>query len=332
MVDHHLDQKRFSLPHPKTLSRRFHIIMGKGGVGKSTVAMTLGLHYTRLGLRTLICEVDDREMMSHAFGVPPSRSEVRSLTDKLSVVSIDTQAALSEYGALKLRIKALASLLTENPLTRALISIVPGVADLIALGKAFNHERERDPEHPHLPRWDRVIIDAPSTGHGLTFLRLPLVIKEVVPSGNMRREADDMWSLISDLERTCIHVVSAPEDLPLQEAKELWLALKQDLGVQPQTLWFNHLESAPFDTKDWEEVRRQLSADQSTLWLYNLLSRRQVLGERQIEELRVLDSLQGARAYIPHFSVQSLSLLREAIAYALEAQSDHSSEQEERSP
>ena len=312
-----------SLPDPALLERRFHIVMGKGGVGKSAVAMTLGLHFSNLGLRTLICEVDDREMLSHAFEVSPSDSEVRRLTDHLSVVSIDTQSALSEYGALKLKIKTLASLLTKNPLTRALVSIVPGVADLIALGKAFNHEREADPIDSARPKWDRVIIDAPSTGHGLTFLRLPLVIKEVVPSGNMRTEADDMWSLISSVHRCCIHVVSAPEDLALQEASELWSSLEQDLGLKAQALWFNRIERSPFTSNEWSRLPPLLADSKTPRWLQEVLSRRQNLGQRQQEKLNTLDGLSASRAYIPHFAVQSHALLRESIAYALEALHSH---------
>ena len=310
---------QLSLPDESLLTRRFHIVMGKGGVGKSAVAMTLGLHFSKLGLRTLICEVDDREMLSYAFGVPPSDSEVRTLTEHLSVVSIDTQSALSEYGALRLKIKTLASLLTRNPLTRALVSIVPGVADLIALGKAFNHERERDPLDPDRPQWDRVIIDAPSTGHGLTFLRLPLVIKEVVPSGNMRSEADDMWALISNPDRSCIHVVSAPEDLALQEASELWRSLEQDLGVKAQALWFNKLERSPFNDEEWSSLQSFLIEPRTPTWLSDALSRRQQLGECQLEKLNTLSGLNASRAYIPHFAVQSHALLRESIAYSLEA-------------
>ena len=297
--------------------------MGKGGVGKSAVAMTLGLHFSNQGLRTLICEVDDREMLSHAFKVAPSDSEVRSLTEHLAVVSIDTQSALSEYGALKLKIKTLASLLAKNPLTRALVSIVPGVADLIALGKAFNHERERDPSPPYRHRWDRVIIDAPSTGHGLTFLRLPLVIKEVVPSGNMRSEADDMWALLSNPQRCCIHVVSAPEDLALQEASELWESLEKDLGLSAQALWFNKLERSPFSDQEWARLSDVLKDPETPRWLSDALSRRQGLGTRQLEKLNTLKDLNASRAYIPHFAVQSHALLRESIAYALEAMRSH---------
>ena len=310
----------FILPPEHIQKRRFHIVTGKGGVGKSTVSMALGLAFAQRGLRTLICEIDHREMMTQAFGVPPSHSAIRSLNEYLSVVSIDTQSALSEYGTLKLKIKALSSLLTENPLTRALVALVPGAADLIALGKAFNHERERD-QHGYI--WDRIILDAPSTGHGLTFIRLPQVIRDVVPSGNMRKEADDMWALFSDLTRTAIHVVTTPEDLPTQEALELWKALSEDVGLTPQSLWINMSERLPFTEQAWSTIVKSrkeksdtaLKGTQSAIFY---LERRQSDILSHIQYLDRLSDIQAPRAVIPKLPVINPRALCDALSDQLQ--------------
>lgn len=308
--------RTLELPPAKVLEPRFHVITGKGGVGKSTIALTLGLVWAQKGLKTLICEVDDREMMTRAFEAEPSAAEVRELRPNLSVVSIDTQSALSEYGALKLKVRALAKLLTDNPLTQALISVVPGVGDLIALGKAFNHEREVD-QHGQ-PIWDRIIVDAPSTGHGLTFLRLPQVIREVVPSGNMRREADEMWSLLTDTQRTVIHVVTIPEELPVQETLELYQALDRELGLNPQCLWINKIEQSPFSSDRWEEVQPYF--DQSSpSTLIRTLNRRQQRATEQLDAMSDLKRVSNIYATLPRFPERGPVSLKESIAYALEA-------------
>ena len=315
--------QHLKLPSRELLSRRFHVILGKGGVGKSTVAMTLGLTFAQQGLRTLICEVDDREMMSHAFNVAPSRAEIRQLRSNLFAVCIDTQSALSEYGALKLKVKALSKLLTENPLTRALVSIVPGVADLIALGKAFNHERERQPQAPNKYQWDRIIVDAPSTGHGLTFLKLPLVIKDVVPSGNMRKEADDMWTLLSDPQRCCLHLVSTAEEMPIQESRDLWTSLQNEMGLSAQSLWINKLSNALVSEASWIQIleyyQQQVQDHQTPSWLYKLFEQKQSLYDQQIQQINRLDGIKSERSFLPYFPTQTPNELRESIAYALEA-------------
>ena len=114
-------------------------------------------------------------------------------------------------------------------MVQSLVQFIPGVNDLLMLGKAFNHEREVDAAGR--PRWDRVIVDAPATGHGVTFFRLPRVIRDAVPTGNLHREASEMWGLLTDRARTAVHLVSIPEELPVQETKELRDRLRDDLGI-----------------------------------------------------------------------------------------------------
>jgi len=316
----HLNAYSITLPSEENLNRRFHLVTGKGGVGKSTISMALGMAFSQRGWRTLICEIDHREMMTQAFQVPPSQSEVRSLDDYLSVVSIDTQSALSEYGALKLKLKALSTLLTENPLTRALVSIVPGSADLIALGKAFNHERERD-RRGYV--WDRIIVDAPSTGHGLTFMRLPQVIRDVVPSGNIRGEADEMWALLSDQTRTLIHVVTVPEELPTQETLELWRALEDDVGLSPQVLWVNMCESPPFTDRSWTAIQQLRTSDPPQTAHMNprdplsYLEQRQGVIKSQYQHLAKLASIKADHAVCPRLRADEPFVLRASIEQAL---------------
>ena len=202
------------------LLRRFVIITGKGGVGKSAMAATLGLLSAQRGDKTLICELNAHERTPSLLGHKESGPKVTRLEENLWSVNINPQAAMQEYGLLKLKYKSVARLVFDNPMVGALIKFLPGVNDLLMLGKAFNHERETDDTGK--PVWDRVIVDAPASGHSLTFLTLPRVIMEAVPSGNMHRESADMWRLLSDPERSAIHIVSLPEELPVTETIELY--------------------------------------------------------------------------------------------------------------
>lgn len=310
-----MSRSSLQFPSEETLRRRFHLITGKGGVGKSAVTLALSLELARRGLRTLVCEVGESEMMTRAFEAAPSHSEIRELTPNLFAVSIRTQEALTEYGALKFKLKALSQLLSENPLTRALTALVPGVADLVAFGKAFNHERERDSRG--LPLWDRVIIDAPSTGHGLTFVRLPQLISEVVPAGNIRREADEMWGLVSDASRSAVHVVTLAEELPVQETLELWRAFESDLKITPQALWVNRLLT-PIEVDSESFISTHLD-DQSESTSSSLLRRRLSLHRQVIHaQNKALEALSVLK--IPQ--VAQIPMLRDDDH--LDLQGDHS--------
>ena len=226
------------------LLRRFTIVTGKGGVGKSTVVALLALLSTQRGLRTLVIELNSDGNAARFLGHEPSDGEVKSLENDLWTVNIRPPKALQEYGMMKLKFRTFYKLVFDNPLVRSLVQFIPGMNDLLMLGKAFNHERETDAlGHP---QWDTIIIDAPATGHGLTFFKFPKVIRDVVPAGNMHRETDEMWKLLIDRDRTQIHLVSIPEELPVQETIELHDALAHELGLPIGQIFLNRSPENPF--------------------------------------------------------------------------------------
>ena len=222
--------------------KRFTLITGKGGVGKSTLAAALALLSAQRGFRTLVCELNTHERVSRLLGHEPAGSNVTKLEENLWSVNINPAEAMQEYGLMKLKFRAFYRLVFENPLVGALVRFIPGINDLLMLGKAFNHERELDQNGQ--PVWDRIIIDAPATGHSLTFFTLPKVIMNAVPSGNMHQETHDMWDLLSDPNRSGIHLVSIPEELPIQETIELFTALTRDIQLPVSTIFLNQVPTA----------------------------------------------------------------------------------------
>ncbi|MGK0358036.1 MAG: anion-transporting ArsA/GET3 family ATPase [Bradymonadia bacterium] len=223
------------------LDRRFVLVTGKGGVGKSTVTALLARICVAQGHRTLVCELNTRERIPELFGHAPVGAVVTQIADGPSdrgglwSVNIKPEVAMEEYALMKLRFKTLYRLVFDNPLVQSAIRLVPGVNHLTMMGKAFNHEREMNGD---TPAWDRIIIDAPATGHGLTFFQLPKIIRDAVPAGNLHQEADDMWSLLTDPKRTAVHLVCLPEELPVQETLEFHDKLSA-LGLPLGALFVN---------------------------------------------------------------------------------------------
>jgi anion-transporting ArsA/GET3 family ATPase len=254
-----IDPSILTLPEEKILQKRFHVISGKGGVGKSMVSIILGMLFASRGLKTLICEVDSHEQLSTIFGKTASGGNCIALHEDLPSlygVNIQFQSALNEYAMMKLKFKTIHQLLLKNPLMKALVALVPGVQDLVSLGKAFHHEREQGPQGS---LWDRIIVDAPATGHGFTFLSLPKIIQQSVRGGNLRQEADAMWSLISNQKRCAIHLVSLPEEMSVQESLELEQALQNELELSIQHIWINRFPTLCFSKEEeaqWQVVKQ----------------------------------------------------------------------------
>ncbi len=252
-------------PHP--FDRRFLLVSGKGGVGKSTVTATLALRAARQGHKTLVMELNTQPRVAELLGHEAAGPEITCVERNLWLVNIDPSRALEEYAVMKLRFRALYKLAFENPVMQSLVRFVPGLNDLLMLGKAFNHERETDEEGA--PAWDRILIDAPATGHGITFFRLPKIIRDAVPAGNMHRETAEMWGLLTDPQRTAVHLVALPEELPVRETAELHAHLS-NLGLPLGHLFLNMVPPPLLDAAtraDFDRLRtRPADARLGLLW------------------------------------------------------------------
>ena len=306
-------------PHlSATLDSRFTVITGKGGVGKSTVAAALGQRFAAAGHRTLICELNTQERIAPLFGRPPSGSAVTAIAPHLYSVNIEPRAAMEEYAVMKLKLRTIYKLVFENPLVQRFVRFIPGMNDLLMLGKAFNHERERS--RSGRPVWDRIIVDAPATGHGISFLRLPRIIRDAVPAGNLHAEAAAMWSLVTDAKRTAVHLVCLPEELPVQETQQLHQTLRSELGVPLGALFLNMVPPPLLDAET-EALYRRLDppthAGAKVLWdLTAVREKREALAARYGEQLQALGlpMVTLPTQYSPTFDQAALGKLVQAIA------------------
>ena len=218
--------------NPRTFDRRFVIVSGKGGVGKSTVSAAIALAAARFGLRTCVLQLNSREAIAHYFDVPPVGFEPARLCDDLPLyaANLRPEDALREYGLMKLRFRALYRLVFENEVMRRLLRMVPGLNETVLLGKAWYMENELYDAEGN-PEWDLLVVDAPATGHGVSLLRLPETILGAVPVGPMAEDARQMRALLLDPRRTSFNVVTLPQELPVNEALELAEEARRSVGV-----------------------------------------------------------------------------------------------------
>jgi anion-transporting ArsA/GET3 family ATPase len=235
-----------------SLDKRFLVVAGKGGVGKSTVASALGLRAARAGRRTVIAELGARSSVPSLFGLERSSYEPIQIEENLFTLHIEPDPALREYALRKLKFETLFNLVFENDGVRRFLDVIPGMHELLLLGKAFDLERE---ESGGSPAWDSVIIDAPATGHGVSLLRLPQVILEVIEQGPMADEARRMRALLEDEQRTAMVIVTLLEEMPIRETVELYETATKTLQMPVGPVIANRV---------WPS---DLSPDEAARWL-----------------------------------------------------------------
>jgi anion-transporting ArsA/GET3 family ATPase len=208
--------------------KRFVLVTGKGGVGKTTVCAAEALALAARGKRVLVAMCNAKERLSGMLGCGPIGPTVIEAQPNIWAVNMLPEKALEEYGVLVLRSRALYKTLFDNAYVRTFLRAVPGMQEWAMLGKAWWHTTERLPDGSS--RYDVVILDAPATGHGLDMLRVPKVIIDVVPPGLLRRDAERAWALFRDGETSAIVLVTLPEEMPTTETIELAAALRE-LGL-----------------------------------------------------------------------------------------------------
>jgi len=242
--------------------KRLVFVTGKGGVGKTTVAAALGLAAASAGRRTIVCEVAQQERMSRVFrreGV--GYSETRLATD-LYAISIDPEHSMEEYLRSQVKPSALYPLLFENRLFQYFAAATPGMRELVTIGKVWELAQfER--RNPEAMPYDLVIVDAPSTGHGLGILRTPRTFRDVARVGPIRRQADKIDAFITDPDTTGFVAVALPEEMPVNETVEFERNLREEIGVELDAVVVNALYPERFTDPEAERIEQAAASNGS---------------------------------------------------------------------
>jgi anion-transporting ArsA/GET3 family ATPase len=242
---------------PSLLDKRLVFLTGKGGVGKTTVAASLGLLGARLGKRTIVCEVAEQERMSGAFKAEGVGHEEREIAPRLSAISIDPERAKAEWLKYQLHSGALAGLLGQSRIFHYLTAAAPGLSELVTMGKIWELAQLQRKAASSRP-YDLVIVDAPATGHGVAMLKAPRIFGDIARVGPIRRQADRIHDFIIDPRSTGVLVVALPEEMPVNETLEFGTRLDEQMGMAIDAIVVNAVYPERFAGG---EVQKIASAD-----------------------------------------------------------------------
>lgn len=246
--------------HGSIFDKRFHVIAGKGGVGKSTVAAAMAIAAARRGKKVLVAELAAKEKVPGLLGYEGTVGyKVTEVYPGVETINVTPAEALHEYGLIKLRFERLYRAVFENPIMRSLTRMIPGMNELVLVGKCWHLEQEID-RATGRPRWDLILVDSPATGHGVHLLVLPHVITETVKAGPMYDETRVIRDLLLDPARTCMSIVTLPEEMPVNETLELRAQMDNALRMQPGYLFVNGIWPDPLPTADLAVLERYYDA------------------------------------------------------------------------
>jgi anion-transporting ArsA/GET3 family ATPase len=223
------------------LDFRLVVVTGKGGTGKTVVSCELAEAARLAGKRVLLIETAATESIVPLFEKSPRPLgyEGRELKPGLHAMHIDPHEALADYARIQIGLGPLTDRVLRTKTFQQLLEAAPGWRELIILGKIWHLEQKLGDSGQ--PLYDLLIVDAPATGHGLTFLDVPRVVQGAIRSGPLSRHASWVEALVHDRERTLLLPVTLPEDLPVLETKELVDRAQDDIGIAVDRIVVNRM-------------------------------------------------------------------------------------------
>jgi anion-transporting ArsA/GET3 family ATPase len=232
-----------------TPKHTLHIVSGKGGTGKTTIAAGLASALATSGRRVLLCEVEGRNGISELFDVPTliGAEERRiSRTPAGGVVyglSIDAEDALIEYLDTFYHLSIAGRALDRFGAVDFATSIAPGLRDVLLTGKVYEAVRRKIKHRPN--SYDAVVFDAPPTGRIAQFLNVHAAVAGLAKVGPIRNQADSIMRLLRSA-TTTVHLVTLLEDMPVTETEEAVAALRPT-RIRIGTVIENMVTPTPLD-------------------------------------------------------------------------------------
>jgi Mrp family chromosome partitioning ATPase len=229
------------VPSP-TLPAHVRIVIGKGGVGKSTMTAALAVHYAESGLDVLIVELEGRPEIAQAFDsiesleYEPQRLYTSSQEAHIEARRLTPDDALVEYLG-EHGLGRFSKRLVSSGVLDIVASSIPGLRDVLVLGKVKQLANSGD--------YNVVLVDAPATGHAKTFLTSASGMMNVARSGLVRKQAHDVVDMLSDGERCQVLLVTLPEELPVSETIEAAFFIEDQASVALGPVLCNGMEFAP---------------------------------------------------------------------------------------
>ncbi len=230
---------------PYSFKQQLVLITGKGGVGKTLLTAAMGKVAAARGKRTLLIESATRDQLAPLFGIPDTGHSEARAGERLSVINLNPPDNFREYVVKYLNQKRLYETVFSNRVVDSFINTVPGLAELMMLGRLY-YNCELAPA----PRPDLVVLDGFASGHFLSLMTTPDAILQSNLGGPLQKETERVRNFLAEEGRVGIIYVANPEELVVSEALEFLVKLREKAPAKLLGVVLNRRFG-------WEDVPRQ---------------------------------------------------------------------------
>jgi anion-transporting ArsA/GET3 family ATPase len=223
---------------------RLHVVTGKGGTGKTTVAAALALALAHTGRKVLLIEAEGRQGIARLFDRPPLPYAERKIAigpgeaddggdagGDVYALAIDPEGALLDYLQMFYGMRSAGVALNRLGMVDFATTIAPGLSDVLVTGKATEATRRKQPGSASGFVYDAIVLDAPPTGRVSRFLNVTAEVSGLAKVGPVRAHADSVANVIKS-PQTAVHFVCTLEEMPVQETLDGIAEVRAVPGMQ----------------------------------------------------------------------------------------------------
>ena len=235
---------------------RLHVVTGKGGTGKTTVAAALALALAAGGRKVLLVEVEERQGLAQLFDVPPLPYAERKLAvapdgGDVYGLAVDAHEAMNEYLEMYYHLGRAGRVLDRMGVIDFATTVAPGLRDVLLTGKTYEVTRRTAGGSPV---YDAVVLDAPPTGRITRFLNVTAAVSSLARVGPVNRHARMTMDLIRS-PQTVVHVVTLLEEMPVQETLDAVDELRH-ASIPVGAVVVNHVREQYLTNRDLLAARK----------------------------------------------------------------------------
>jgi len=268
--------------------KKLLLITGKGGVGKSTLTLSLGKAALQQGKRVLLITFPGQNLIANLYSLKsPLGYKAQKLEKNLYALGLDAQQSLREYALRQVKLEILYRYVFKNKVVKYFIEVTPGLNDLLFFGKIYDFVLGKKKKS-----YDLIILDMPATGHGITMLQTPRKIIDMIQVGPLYKNAKAMNAMLSNSQLTGICIATLAEEMPVNETLEMAEKIQKELQLPLMGVLVNGLYPKVFQQTELEPLKGRVSLEEANAHLRRRLlqfaqsqHRRQLAQEAQVVQL-----------------------------------------------